>query len=56
MDLHLDEAESAALRDILQRALGDTREEIYKTEGADYKVGLKEREAAIQSVLAKLGS
>ncbi len=56
MDLHLDEAERAALRDVLQRALGDLKEEIYKTEDADYKVGLKGRESAILSVLAKLGA
>ena len=56
MELHVDEAESQALREILQRALGTLKEEIYKTEDADYKVGLKSREAAILSLLAKLGT
>jgi hypothetical protein len=46
--------EAQVLEEILRRALGDIREEIYKAEVADYKAVLKEREAIVQSLLERL--
>ncbi len=52
LDISADEAE--VLTEVLEKALGDTREEIYKAEVADYKAILKRREAAIVSLLQRL--
>jgi hypothetical protein len=54
MQLELSPAEAQVLEEILTRALGDLREEIYKSEVADYKAGLKQREVIIQSLLQRL--
>jgi hypothetical protein len=51
MQLQLDAERREILEDILRRALGDLREEIYKTETAPYKEQLKLREAVLQSLL-----
>ena len=56
MQLELSEPEREVLEEVLRRALGGLREEIYKTEVAEYKAGLKEREATIQALLARVGS
>ncbi len=55
MQLDLSTAEAAVVADVLDSALGELREEIYKSEVADYKASLKEREAVLQSVLQRLG-
>ena len=54
MQLDVSPETAETLREILVRALGDLREEIYKAEVADYKAGLKRREAVIQSLLDQL--
>jgi len=54
VQLELSPTEAEVLEEVLTRALGDLREEIYKTEAADYKAGLKARENAIESVLGRL--
>ena len=54
MQLEINPAEAQVLEELVRRALGDLREEIYKAEVADYKASLKEREAIIQSVLQRL--
>jgi hypothetical protein len=54
MQLELTPAEAQVLEEVLTRALGDLREEIYKSEVADYKAGLKQREVIIQSLLQRL--
>jgi hypothetical protein len=54
MDLRLSDVEREVLRDVLERELGDLKGEIYKTEDVDYKKVLKEREAALVSMLGKL--
>jgi hypothetical protein len=56
MQLELSDAEQQVLTDVLTRALSDLREEIFKTDTADYKAGLRGREQALKSVLARLGS
>jgi hypothetical protein len=54
MQLELSAAEAQVLDEVLTRALGDLREEIYKSEVADYKAALKQREVIIQSLLQRL--
>jgi len=39
------------LEEVLDRARGEIREEVYKSELADYKAALKQREAIIDSLL-----
>jgi hypothetical protein len=56
MQLDLSAEDAAVLVDVLDSALGDLREEIYKAEVADYKVTLKAREAIIVNLLSRLGS
>jgi hypothetical protein len=55
MQLDLSAAEAAVIADVLDTALGELREEIYKSEVAEYKASLKEREAVLNSVLQRLG-
>jgi hypothetical protein len=52
LDISADEAE--VLAEVLDRALGDLREEVYKAEVADYKTGLKRRESVITNLLQRL--
>ena len=56
MQLELADAERETLEDVLTRALSDLREEIYKTDLAEFKDALKERESLIRGVLARLGA
>jgi hypothetical protein len=55
MQLELSELEREVLEDVLERALGDLREGIYKSEVAEYKDALKDREVTIRGLLARLG-
>jgi hypothetical protein len=55
MQLDLSPSEAAVVADILDSALGELREEVYKSEVADYKASLKEREAILTAVLQRLG-
>jgi hypothetical protein len=54
MQLEISAEDAAVLADILDSALGDLREEIYKAEVADYKARLKIREAIINRLLDQL--
>ncbi|HEX8966901.1 MAG TPA: hypothetical protein VF937_03410 [Chloroflexota bacterium] len=56
MQLDLSADETAVLAHVLDNALGDVREEIYKAEVADYKATLKQREAIITGLLDRLGA
>jgi hypothetical protein len=56
MHLELSDPERAVLEDVLERALSDLREEIYKTDLADFKDSLKQREMTIRGLLARLGA
>ena len=42
------------LEEVLDHALGDLREEIYKTDAAEYKTQLKTREATLISILERV--
>jgi hypothetical protein len=55
MQIDLSADETAAVTEILDSALGDLREQIYKTELADYKDKLRQREALLTGLLARLG-
>lgn len=52
LDIGTDEAE--VLAEVLDRALGNLREEVYKAEVAEYKADLKRRETVITNLLARL--
>ena len=54
MQLDMTPAEAEVLDDVLRSALGDLKEQIYKSEVTEYRAGLKEREATIVSLLERL--
>jgi hypothetical protein len=54
MQLDVSSYEADVLEELLDTALGDLREQIYKTEVADYKTNLKEREAAVIRLLERV--
>jgi hypothetical protein len=56
MLLQLDARELDVVHDVLRRAMGELREEIYKTEAADFEAQLKSREAVLNSVLTKIAA
>ena len=54
MELQLSSEELEVLRDIVSRELGNIKEEVYRTDSADYKDMVKAREATIMAILNKL--
>ena len=54
MQLEISADEAAVLADVLDSALGDLREQIYKAEVADYKTQLKRREAIIAALVNRV--
>ena len=54
MQLDIGADEAAVLAEVLEKGLGDVREEIYKAEVADYKTALKRRETVITGLLQQL--
>jgi hypothetical protein len=56
MQLDLTAEEATVLADVLDYALRELREEVYKSEVADYKAALKGREAIITALLQRLGA
>jgi hypothetical protein len=54
MQLELTSAELEVLRDLINRELGNLKEEVYKTDTPDYKTLLRQREATIVSIQDKL--
>ena len=56
MQLDLSAEETAVLVDALEKALGGLREEIYKAEVAEYKTLLKQREAILTGLIARLAA
>ena len=54
MQLEISADEAAVLADILESALGELREEVYKAEVADYKAQLKRRETMIAALLVRV--
>ena len=56
MQLELSADEVAVLAEVLDSALGDVREGVYKAEVTEYKDALRTREAVITKLLERLGS
>lgn len=56
MELALSEEERTVLAEILQEALPNLREEVYRTESFDYREQLKQREAVVKDLLTRLGA
>jgi hypothetical protein len=56
MLLQLSGAELEVLADVLRRAMGDLREEIYKTETVEFEAQLKRREALLKAVLQRIAA
>jgi len=52
--LELDEREAELLREVCNEALSELRAEIVRTESADFRRDLKDREAALKSLLDRL--
>ena len=56
MQIDLSADETAVVSQILESALGELREEIYKSELAEYKARLKQRETVITGVISRLSA
>ena len=56
MQIDLSDNEAAVLTTVLDSALGELREEVYKSELADYKASLKEREMVLTALLQRLST
>jgi len=54
MLLQINQTEQELLREVLAVALGNLREEIYKTEAAEYQQMLKQRESVLIGLVARL--
>jgi hypothetical protein len=56
MQLDLSANEVAILATLVDSALRDTREQVYKAAVPDYKQALRQREALLTSLLQRLGA
>ena len=56
MLLELDPQACEVLADVLRRAMGDLREEIYKTDATDYEEQLRRREAILGGLIDRLAA
>ncbi|HEU0049617.1 MAG: hypothetical protein DMG06_17185 [Acidobacteria bacterium] len=54
MQLELTQEEQDFLKELLQEDYQELREEIYKTEGYKFKLGLRTREKIFESLMKKL--
>ena len=54
MELKLEPAEAALLRQVLERHLSNLREEIGKTENFDWRKGLQADEATLKAIIGRL--
>ena len=54
VQLQLTSEELEVLRDLVNRELGNVKEEVYRTDSPEYKRLVKNREASIVSILNKL--
>jgi hypothetical protein len=54
MPIDLSEAERTLLASILEKELEDIRSELHHTRGHEYKESLKEREALVRGLMAKV--
>ena len=56
MQLELTQEEQDFLKELLQEDYQQLREEIYKTEGYKFKLGLRTKEKIFESLLQKLAN
>jgi hypothetical protein len=56
MLLQINQPEHELLQEVLAGALGNLREEIYKTEAAEYQWMLKQRECLLIGLVARLSA
>jgi len=56
MQIDLTADETAVVIEILDNALGDIREQVYKAELSDYKDALRQRQSLLTGLLARLGA
>lgn len=56
MDLSLNDVERELLVSILQQTLGEVREQVYKSELHEYREEMRQKEALIAGMLARLGA
>ena len=56
MQIVLNEEEKKVLAEILNEALPNLREEVYKTENFDYREQLKQRESVVRTLLSHLAA
>jgi hypothetical protein len=56
MQLDLSSDEVTVLAELLDSALGETREQVYKAEVPEYKQALRQRETLLTSLLQRLGA
>jgi hypothetical protein len=56
MQLDISADEAAVLADVLDSALREIREEVYKAEVTEYRASLKQREAVISGILQRLAA
>lgn len=54
MELYLDSRDTELMTDLLERRLQDLRREIHHTDTAAFRDRLKDEEARLQALLAKL--
>ncbi len=55
MHIELSDEELKLLRELLERANADLRDEVHRTEAMDWKRALKVQERVLGGLLAKLG-
>ena len=55
MQIDMTAEEIQLLREVLERAHNDLRGEVHKTEAAEWKKALKDRERLLTTLLARLG-
>jgi len=55
MQIEFNAEEMNLLRELLDRAYADLREEGYKTEATDWKRAIKAQEQVLRALIAKLG-
>jgi hypothetical protein len=56
MQLDLSADEVTVLAELVESALGETREQVYKAEVPEYKQALRQRETRLKSLLERLGA
>lgn len=56
MRVEFTDEELALLKEILANSRGELREEVYRTEAAEWKRALKSREAVLETLIGKLGA